>query len=58
MKPRYNARLAAKPIHNGLLVDRLFYVMTFTVDGIDFFEQGRLEGKGNGWGIVIEQSYE
>lgn len=32
--------------------------MTFTVDGIDFFEQGRLEGKGNGWGIVIEQSYE
>lgn len=29
-----------------------------TVDGIDFFEQGRLEGKGNGWGIVIEQSHE
>ncbi|WP_337034878.1 hypothetical protein [Paenibacillus illinoisensis] len=29
-----------------------------TVDGIDFFEQGRLEGKGNGWSIVTEYSDE
>jgi len=25
-----------------------------TVDGIDFFEQGRLDGKGNGWSVVTE----
>ncbi|MEK4075352.1 MULTISPECIES: hypothetical protein [Paenibacillus] len=28
--------------------------VSITVDGIDFFEQSRLEGKGNGWSYVTE----
>ncbi|WP_405171491.1 hypothetical protein MHI12_03035 [Paenibacillus sp. FSL H8-0280] len=28
--------------------------VSITVDGIDFFEQSRLQGKGNGWSYVTE----
>jgi len=28
--------------------------VSITVNGIDFFEQGLLDGKGNGWSVVTE----
>ncbi|MGR6541685.1 hypothetical protein [Paenibacillus tundrae] len=28
--------------------------LCITVNGIDFYEQGRLEGKGDGWSVVRE----
>ncbi|MHA7583220.1 hypothetical protein ACX12E_22995 [Paenibacillus vandeheii] len=42
--------IIANPVEN----DPATLAVTITPDGIDFYEQGFLSGKGNGWSIVTE----
>ncbi|MGF9700346.1 MULTISPECIES: hypothetical protein [Paenibacillus] len=46
--------IAANPVEN----EPELVAVCITVDGIDFFEQGRLAGKGNGWSVATEYSDE
>jgi hypothetical protein len=42
--------IVADPVEN----EPEMVAVSITVNGIDFFEQSRLDGKGNGWSVVTE----
>ncbi|MEC0128974.1 hypothetical protein [Paenibacillus pabuli] len=44
--------IVANPVEN----EPEMVEISITSDGIDFYEQGFLSGKGNGWSIVTEHS--